>query len=207
MDRKPDLKLEKEILSLGKTNICGIDEVGRGALAGPVVSAAVILDLNNIPLNINDSKKLSKVNREKSYYEIVDSAISIGIGRASSTEIDRSNILEATLLSMERAYQQLKIKPSFVLLDGNKAPILDCKIKTVIKGDSISLSIAAASIIAKVYRDKLMNEIDTNIPQYNFKNNVGYGTKEHYNAIKLYGTSIYHRKSFNLFKAIRRSAK
>jgi len=199
MIKKPDLKLEKKILSSCKGKICGIDEVGRGALAGPVISAAVILDFNNIPLDINDSKKLSKLNREKKYKEICNSAISIGIGISNNEEIDRNNILEATLLSMKRAYKKLHIKPTFALIDGNKAPVLDCKIKTVIKGDNVCLSIAAASIIAKVYRDRVMNEIDKKFPEYNFKNNVGYGTKEHYNAIQSNGISIYHRKSFNLF--------
>ena len=199
MNKTPDLKIENQILNDSRKLICGIDEVGRGALAGPVVAAAVILDFKNIPPNINDSKKLSKSSRQTIQNEIFTSAISVGIGSANSTEIDKVNILEATLLSMKRAYKNLNIKPNLALIDGNKAPLLDCEIKTVINGDELSLSIAAASIIAKVYRDKLMAKIDKKFPNYNFKNNVGYGTKEHYNAIKLNGTIIYHRKSFKLF--------
>ena len=199
MNKTPDLKIENQILNDSRKLICGIDEVGRGALAGPVVAAAVILDFKNIPPNINDSKKLSKSSRQTIQNEIFTSAISVGIGSANNTEIDKINILEATLLSMKRAYENLNIKPNLALIDGNKAPLLDCEIKTVINGDELSLSIAAASIIAKVYRDKLMAKIDKKFPNYNFKNNVGYGTKEHYNAIKQNGTIIYHRNSFKLF--------
>ena len=199
MNTGPTLEIEKEILSISKGKICGIDEVGRGALAGPVISAAVILDFDNVPSNIKDSKKLSQKERELKFSEIISSALDIGIGSSDNREIDDINILQATLLSMKRAYLKLSVHPKVALIDGNKAPDIKCKTKTIINGDNKSLSIAAASIIAKVHRDKLMREIHKKLPCYNFNNNVGYGTKEHYNAIRLNGVSVFHRKSFKLF--------
>jgi len=199
MNTGPTLEIEKEILSISKGKICGIDEVGRGALAGPVISAAVILDFDNVPSNIKDSKILSQKERELKFSEIISSALDIGIGSSDNREIDDINILQATLLSMKRAYLKLSVHPKVALIDGNKAPDIKCKTKTIINGDNKSLSIAAASIIAKVHRDKLMREIHKKLPCYNFNNNVGYGTKEHYNAIRLNGVSVFHRKSFKLF--------
>ena len=199
MNTGPTLEIEKEILSISKGKICGIDEVGRGALAGPVISAAVILDFDNVPSNIKDSKELSQKERELKFSEIISSALDIGIGSSDNREIDDINILQATLLSMKRAYLRLSVHPKVALIDGNKAPDIKCKTKTIINGDNKSLSIAAASIIAKVHRDKLMREIHKKLPCYNFNNNVGYGTKEHYNAIRLNGVSVFHRKSFKLF--------
>lgn len=199
MNTEPTLEIEKKILSISKGKICGIDEVGRGALAGPVISAAVVLDFNNVPSNIKDSKKLSQKERELKFSEIISSAIDFSIGSSNNIEIDDINILQATLLSMKRAYLNLSVHPKIALIDGNKAPDIKCKTKTIINGDNKSLSIAAASIIAKVHRDKLMREIHKKLPSYNFNNNVGYGTKEHYNAIRLNGVSIFHRKSFKLF--------
>ena len=199
MNTGPTLEIEKEILSISKGKICGIDEVGRGALAGPVISAAVILDFDNVPSNIKDSKKLNQKERELKFSEIISSALDIGIGSSDNREIDDINILQATLLSMKRAYLKLSVHPKVALIDGNKAPDIKCKTKTIINGDNKSLSIAAASIIAKVHRDKLMREIHKKLPCCNFNNNVGYGTKEHYNAIRLNGVSVFHRKSFKLF--------
>ena len=199
MNTGPTLEIEKEILSISKGKICGIDEVGRGALAGPVISAAVILDFDNVPSNIKDSKKLNQKERELKFSEIISSALDIGIGSSDNREIDDINILQATLLSMKRAYLKLSVHPKVALIDGNKAPDIKCKTKTIINGDNKSLYIAAASIIAKVHRDKLMREIHKKLPCYNFNNNVGYGTKEHYNAIRLNGVSVFHRKSFKLF--------
>ena len=180
--------------------ICGIDEVGRGALAGPVVAAAVVLDLDNIPKGINDSKKLSKSKRNLIYDQIKNTAKDIGIGEASEKEIDNINILQASLIAMSRAFNQLIISPKVALVDGNFSPQLPCKIKNIIQGDTKSISIAAASIIAKVYRDKLLTSVGKNFPKYNFKNNSGYGTKEHYAAINSFGITIHHRKSFKLIK-------
>ena len=199
MNTGPTLEIEKEILSISKGKICGIDEVGRGALAGPVISAAVILDFDNVPSNIKDSKKLNQIDRELKFSEIISSALDIGIGSSDNREIDDIYILQATLLSMKRAYLKLSVHPKVALIDGNKAPDIKCKTKTIINGDNKSLSIAAASIIAKVHRDKFMREIHKKLPCYNFNNNVGYGTKEHYNAIRLNGVSVFHRKSFKLF--------
>jgi len=194
----PNLDIENTFY---QTNaICGIDEVGRGALAGPVVAAAVILDFNNIPEGINDSKKLSKCKRNIISNHIKNTAIDIAIGEASETEIDNINILQASLIAMYRAFNNLLISPKVALIDGNIAPQLPCKTKNIIKGDSKSISIAAASIIAKVYRDEQLTSVGKSFPKYNFKNNSGYGTKEHYAAINSYGITVHHRKSFKLIK-------
>ena len=194
----PNLDIESTFY--GTDTICGIDEVGRGALAGPVVAASVVLDLDNIPKGINDSKKLSKSKRNLIYDQIKNTAKDIGIGEASEKEIDNINILQASLIAMRRAFNQLIISPKVALVDGNFSPQLPCKIKNIIQGDTKSISIAAASIIAKVYRDKLLTSVGKNFPKYNFKNNSGYGTKEHYAAINSFGITIHHRKSFKLIK-------
>ena len=196
----PNLDIENSYINRSNGYICGIDEVGRGCLAGPVVAAAVILNFKNIPEGINDSKKISKINREKLSKNIQIYAIDIGIGEASSQEIDEINILNASLLAMKRAFKKLMIFPSLALIDGIYSPKIDCETQNVIKGDSKSLSIAAASIMAKVYRDNIMKNIDLNYPKYNFKKNVGYGTKEHYKVIKSNGITSYHRKTFKLLK-------
>ena len=196
----PNLNIEKSYKNSVKGYICGIDEVGRGCLAGPVVAAAVIINFDTIPEGINDSKKISKIKREKIAADIKKYALDIGIGKASSQEIDEINILNASLLAMKRAFEQLKEHTGLALIDGIYSPKINCKTETIIKGDTKSLSIAAASIVAKEYRDDLMNKIGLIYPKYNFKKNVGYGTKEHYKIIKSYGITNYHRKSFKLFK-------
>ena len=197
---KPDLEIENSYINNVKGYICGIDEVGRGCLAGPVVAAAIIIDFKIIPSGINDSKKLTKIKREEISSVLKKTAIDIAIGEASNIEIDEINILNASLLAMKRAYENLKMPTGIALIDGPYSPEIDCKTESIIKGDSKSLSIAAASIIAKQYRDNIMKEIGIIYPKYNFKNNSGYGTKEHYNVIELNGLTKYHRKSFKLFR-------
>ena len=196
----PNINIERSYQNHINGYICGIDEVGRGCLAGPVVAAAIILNFDSIPIGINDSKKLSKKKRQNIYKDIKKEALDIAIGQASNIEIDQMNILNASLLAMKRAYKNLKILTELALIDGNYAPKINCKTINIIKGDSKSLSIAAASIVAKQYRDKLMEEIGNKYPKYNFKKNAGYGTKEHYKSIDSNGLTEFHRKSFKLFK-------
>ena len=176
--------------------IAGIDEAGRGPWAGPVVSAAVILNEKNIPDGLNDSKKLSEKKR-LSLYSSIYNFHSVGVGISSIEEIDTMNVLQATFLSMSRAVNDLNPQPEHVLVDGNLDPGLDFKTDCIVKGDSASLSIAAASIIAKVTRDNLMIELDGEYPYYCWKKNKGYGTSEHRKALEMYGPCKYHRKSFS----------
>ena len=176
--------------------ICGIDEVGRGPLAGPVCACAVILPKDVFIYGINDSKKISEKRREALYDEIVEKAISFGIGMVSHKEIDEINILNATYKAMREAINQLGKKPDILLNDAVTIPDVDIKQVPIIKGDSKSVSISAASIIAKVTRDRLMVEYDELMPEYGFARNKGYGTQEHIDAIKKYGPSPIHRKTF-----------
>ncbi len=197
----PNLLIEKKKNKLNYKIIAGVDEAGRGPWAGPVYSAAVILNDNNIPEGINDSKKLSEKKRNSIYLEIISNHI-YGVGIADVDEIDKLNILGATLLSMERAVNNLSINPDFVLVDGNHEPKIEIDSESIIKGDTKSLSIAAASIIAKVERDEFMRQLDTQYPAYNWKKNKGYGTKDHQNALKMHGVTKYHRKSFSPVRKI-----
>ena len=175
--------------------VAGVDEVGRGPLAGPVVAAAVIIDINNIPNEINDSKRLSKKKREEISNEIIKYSI-YSIAEASVEEIDQINILQASLLAMKRAIEGLSKKPKTVLVDGKFKPKTNLPTHTIVKGDSKSLAIAASSIIAKVYRDNLMTDLSKKYPEYLWNKNAGYGTKEHLLAIKKCGITPIHRKSF-----------
>lgn len=186
---------EEELNSKGINLIAGVDEVGRGPLIGSVVVAAVILPSGFYMSEINDSKKLSEKKREELYPIIMEKAISVGIGVVDSETIDRVNILNATKMAMKMAINNLSVKPEHVLIDAVKLDI-DIPYTAIIKGDAKSESIAAASIVAKVYRDNMMKELDKEYPMYDFKSNKGYGTKKHIEAIKKYGVLKEHRKTF-----------
>lgn len=191
----PDFSIETQVKSKGFKLVCGVDEAGRGPLAGPVCAAAVIL--NEEIEGLNDSKKLSEKKREALFDEIKEKALSYSIAFASVEEIEEHNILNATYLAMNRAIDGLNIKADFALIDGNRVPAgISVPCETVVKGDAKSCSIAAASILAKVTRDRLMLEEDKKYPEYNFKKHKGYGTKEHTDAILKYGLSPIHRPSF-----------
>ena len=176
--------------------ICGIDEVGRGPLAGPVVAGAVILPKDDMILYLNDSKKLSEKKREMLYDEIMDRAVATGIGMASPARIDEINILQATYEAMRMAIDNLKVRPDILLNDAVTIPQVDILQVPIIKGDAKSISIAAASIIAKVTRDLLMVEYDKLLPGYDFSSNKGYGTKAHIAGLKELGPTPIHRRSF-----------
>ena len=177
--------------------IAGVDEVGRGSLIGPVYAAAVILKKNIRKKEIKDSKKLTKIEREK-LAKFIKKNSTWAIGSASVKEIEKLNILSASLLAMKRAIKKLKVKPNLVLIDGNKSPELsNYLIKTIIKGDQKIKEISAASIIAKVSRDKLMFKMSKSFKKYKWDLNAGYGTRDHINAIRKYGVTRFHRKTFN----------
>ena len=188
--------LENEIYDSGVKLICGVDEAGRGPLAGPVYAAAVILPRNLEIDGLNDSKKLSEKKREALYDEICQKALCYGIARADLEEIEELNILQATFLAMNRAISQLDIVPELALIDGNRNTGIEIASRCVIKGDSKCADIAAASILAKVSRDRYMLEMAEKYPQYYFEKHKGYGTKLHYEAIREHGPSPIHRMSF-----------
>ncbi|MBR6513976.1 MAG: ribonuclease HII [Clostridia bacterium] len=190
---------ENKYFEQGYTWVCGTDEAGRGPLAGPVVAAAVILPEGLMIDGLNDSKKLSEKKREKLYDIIREEAVSFAICEASVEEIDTLNILNASQLAMRRCVEQLVPKPEVVLVDGNIARDFPIIAEPVIKGDALSPSIAAASILAKVTRDKMLVELDAQYPEYNFKKHKGYPTKEHREAVIKYGPSPVHRKTFLKF--------
>lgn len=187
-------RYEKEYDACGY--ICGIDEVGRGPLAGPVVAGAVILPKDCDILYINDSKKLSAAKREVLYDEIMEKAVAVGIGMASPKRIDEINILQATYEAMREAIKKLAVTPDILLNDAVTIPQVNIKQVPIIKGDAKSISIGAASIVAKVTRDRMMVEYDKILPEYGFASNKGYGSKEHIEALKKYGPSPIHRATF-----------
>lgn len=192
----PTFELESIELSLGGGPIVGIDEAGRGPWAGPVVAAAVILDPRDIPRGIDDSKALDEDARAIVERRIRDKALAIGVAIADPDRIDRDNILNATLWAMVEATRQLSIKPKLALVDGNRLPRLPCLARAIVKGDAKCISIAAASIIAKVARDKLMYQLAREFPDYGFDRHKGYGTPEHKSAIARLGVTPHHRRSF-----------
>ncbi len=203
----PDFKFEDECEGF----VAGVDEAGRGPWVGPVAAGAVVFLNHNINpyllSHLNDSKKLTAKRREELFEIIKTEAeqgnLCYGIGEASAREIDEINILEASFLAMRRAVEKLKIKPNMALIDGNRLPKnFVCKTRCIIKGDALSLSISAASVMAKVYRDRLMKDMALKYPGYGFENNAGYGTKEHIEGLKKYGITPEHRKSYKPIKEI-----
>ncbi|WP_028516682.1 ribonuclease HII [Ruminococcus flavefaciens] len=186
-----DIELRKEY-----PIICGVDEAGRGPLAGDVYAAAVILNDSVLINYLNDSKKISEKRRELLYDEVIEKADAYCVATASVEEIDELNILQATMLAMKRAVSGLGVRPDLALIDGNRLPELECQSRFVIHGDAVSASIAAASIIAKVSRDRYMRDLDTKYPQYCFSQHKGYGTKLHYEKLEEFGISDVHRKTF-----------
>ena len=193
----PDYLIEKEIIESGKKIVAGVDEAGRGPLAGPVCAAAVILPVDLEIEGLNDSKKLSEKKREKLYDIIIDKAVAYDIQLVDNEVIDEINILQATMLAMTNAVNSLSVKPDFVIIDGNRLPEqLEIPAKAVVKGDAKSMSIAAASILAKVTRDRLMLELAKEYPEYEFERHKGYGTQLHCEKLREFGPCKIHRKTF-----------
>jgi ribonuclease HII len=190
------LEFEKEALAKGYKSVCGVDEAGRGPLAGPVCAAAVILPEGVIIDGVNDSKKLSEKKRESLFDVIREQALSYSIAYATVDEIEEINILNATMLAMRRAIDGLEIKADYAMIDGNKIPPINIDAECIVKGDAKSMSIACASILAKVSRDRLLYKYAEEYPMYGFDKHKGYGTKVHREAILKYGPCPYHRKSF-----------
>lgn len=190
------LKYENQAKSQGYSFVCGVDEAGRGPLAGPVYAAAVILPDGVIPEGVNDSKKLSEKKRESLFDIITVEALDYSIAYATAEEIDDINILQATFLAVKRAIAGLKMKADYAMIDGNRMPPLDIPGETIVKGDANSASIAAASILAKVSRDRFMLKMAEKYPRYQFEKHKGYGTKLHYQMLDEYGPSEIHRQTF-----------
>lgn len=195
----PDYSIEQELMLRGYKNICGVDEAGRGPLCGPVVAAACILPDGLFIEGLNDSKKLTEKKREALFDVICESAVAYCIAEASVEEINEMNILEADLLAMRRAIDGLAVKADFAIIDGNIARDFQIPAMAVVKGDSRSMNIAAASILAKVTRDRMCIDLDTQYPQYEIAKHKGYGTKAHMEALRKYGPSPIHRKKFIRF--------
>jgi len=197
-----DFSRERAAIRKGLWPLAGVDEVGRGPLAGPVVAAAVILDPKAVPEGLCDSKVLSAARREELFVAIVGSALAVGVASATAIEIDAINIRQATLLAMRRAVKALAVAPIFVLVDGNDPPELACSCEAIIQGDACVASIAAASIVAKVTRDRMMARLCGRYPAYGFTRHVGYGTPEHRAALLVHGPCPEHRYSFAPVKGV-----
>lgn len=192
----PHFQFETEAMQQGMLRVAGVDEVGRGPLAGPVMAAAVVLDPDRIPEGLNDSKALSALKRQSLYDQLIETA-QVSVGAASVEEIDKINILQASLLAMRRAIEGLACCPDLALIDGNQLPKpLPCSARTIVKGDTISLSVAAASIVAKIRRDALMWDLAQQYPDYGWDTNAGYGSKSHIAALQNLGPTPHHRRSF-----------
>jgi ribonuclease HII len=197
----PNLDHEQNLIRLYGGPVAGIDEAGRGPWAGPVVATAVILDATQMPEGLDDSKKLTERTREVLFPQIMEQA-HVGVGIADVARIDRDNILRATMWAMSQACKALPQTPAAALVDGNRCPALDCPARTLVKGDSLSLSVAAASIIAKVTRDRMMAELAISHPGYAWERNKGYGTAAHSEGLKKLGVTPHHRRSFKPVQAI-----
>lgn len=198
----PTEEFEQEARRCGYRRIAGVDEAGRGPLAGPVVAAAVILPVRCRLIGVDDSKQLSASERDRLYAAIMDRAVGVGVGSSTAEEIDRINILEATKLAMRRALGELSPAPDYVLIDAVSLTGVLMPVRPIIKGDALSLSIAAASIVAKVTRDRLMAQFHETYPQYNFLSHKGYGTEEHLARLTEYGPSPIHRRTFAPVSAV-----
>ncbi len=191
----PTFDHERKLITAGKGSVCGIDEAGRGPWAGPVVAAAVILNEDSVPIGINDSKLISHKMRDVLFDDILKTS-DVGIGIVDVDEIDELNILQATFKAMRLAAEKLNLSPAAALIDGTGKPGLSCYMQTLVKGDRRSLSIAAASIIAKVTRDRLMEDLALRFPHYGWERNKGYGTAAHRAGLEKFGPTPHHRKSF-----------
>ncbi|WP_393992300.1 ribonuclease HII [Xanthobacter oligotrophicus] len=190
-----DFTHERALYGEGIAPVAGADEVGRGPLAGPVVAAAVVLDPTRVPQGLDDSKKLTRARREALYLEICATA-EVAIALAPPARIDRDNIRQATLWALANAVRGLPCRPAFLLVDGNDPPRVDCEVEAIVGGDGLIASIAAASIVAKVVRDRLMAGVGAAFPAYGFERHMGYGTREHGAALKAHGPCLHHRRSF-----------
>jgi ribonuclease HII len=198
----PDFRFEQELAAQNLWPVAGLDEVGRGPLAGPVMAAAVVLDPHDIPDGLDDSKRLSAEARVALYEEIMARALAVAVASASAMEIDRINIRQASLTALRRALAALAVMPRYALIDGNDLPgDLACPARAIVKGDMLSVSIAAASIVAKVTRDRLMARLCEVYPVYGFSRHAGYATREHLDAITQHGPCPFHRVSFSPFRA------